>query len=171
MTDISNNKMYAVKVIPQSRVLKPHQREKVRARNMSAAGQNFGWGGGGRIFYLFFFCQADNERDRAPQNPVAQARSEVLPPLRRSREHLHLPGALQSEGGSHQFILSAAASNVFPCVCVTRQLTPYCLCSPWLTFGKRGTRSRNQKSDITSDRSSPASSTSTAEASCTETSN
>lgn len=57
------------------------------------------------------------------------------------------------------------------CVCVTRQLARYCLCSPWPTFGKQGTHSRNQKSDITSDRSSPASSTSTAEASCTETSN
>lgn len=45
MTDVSNNKMYAVKVIPQSRVLKPHQREKVRARNMSAAGQNVRCGG------------------------------------------------------------------------------------------------------------------------------
>uniref|UniRef100_H3DCR5 Serine/threonine-protein kinase PLK n=1 Tax=Tetraodon nigroviridis TaxID=99883 RepID=H3DCR5_TETNG len=29
MTDLSNNKMYAVKVIPQSRVSKPHQREKI----------------------------------------------------------------------------------------------------------------------------------------------
>lgn len=29
MTDLSSNKMYAVKVIPQSRVSKPHQREKV----------------------------------------------------------------------------------------------------------------------------------------------
>ena len=29
MTDLSNNKMYAVKVIPQSRVSKPHQRDKV----------------------------------------------------------------------------------------------------------------------------------------------
>ncbi|XP_019727202.1 serine/threonine-protein kinase PLK3 [Hippocampus comes] len=29
MTDLSNNKMFAVKVIPQSRVSKPHQREKV----------------------------------------------------------------------------------------------------------------------------------------------
>lgn len=29
MTDIANNKMYAVKVIPQSRVSKPHQREKI----------------------------------------------------------------------------------------------------------------------------------------------
>ncbi|CAJ1072207.1 serine/threonine-protein kinase PLK3 [Xyrichtys novacula] len=28
MTDLSNNKMYAVKVIPQSRVSKPHQRDK-----------------------------------------------------------------------------------------------------------------------------------------------
>lgn len=30
MTDLSNKKMYAVKVIPQSRVSKPHQRDKVR---------------------------------------------------------------------------------------------------------------------------------------------
>lgn len=30
MTDLSNNKMYAVKVIPQSRVSKPQQRDKVR---------------------------------------------------------------------------------------------------------------------------------------------
>ncbi|KAK2900819.1 hypothetical protein Q8A67_008934 [Cirrhinus molitorella] len=29
MTDLANNKMYAVKVIPQSRVSKPHQREKI----------------------------------------------------------------------------------------------------------------------------------------------
>uniref|UniRef100_A0A672J1C4 Serine/threonine-protein kinase PLK n=1 Tax=Salarias fasciatus TaxID=181472 RepID=A0A672J1C4_SALFA len=29
MTDLSNNKMYAVKVIPQSRVSKPHQRDKI----------------------------------------------------------------------------------------------------------------------------------------------
>ncbi|XP_037538191.1 serine/threonine-protein kinase PLK3 [Nematolebias whitei] len=29
MTDLSNNKMFAVKVIPQSRVSKPHQREKI----------------------------------------------------------------------------------------------------------------------------------------------
>ncbi|MBN3325389.1 PLK3 kinase, partial [Atractosteus spatula] len=29
MTDIANNKVYAVKVIPQSRVAKPHQREKI----------------------------------------------------------------------------------------------------------------------------------------------
>uniref|UniRef100_A0A8C7J402 Serine/threonine-protein kinase PLK n=1 Tax=Oncorhynchus kisutch TaxID=8019 RepID=A0A8C7J402_ONCKI len=29
MTDLSNKKMYAVKVIPQSRVSKPHQREKI----------------------------------------------------------------------------------------------------------------------------------------------
>ncbi|XP_031710725.1 serine/threonine-protein kinase PLK3 [Anarrhichthys ocellatus] len=29
MTDISSNKMYAVKVIPQSRVSKPHQRDKI----------------------------------------------------------------------------------------------------------------------------------------------
>uniref|UniRef100_A0A8C8DMU4 Polo-like kinase 3 (Drosophila) n=1 Tax=Oryzias sinensis TaxID=183150 RepID=A0A8C8DMU4_9TELE len=29
MTDLSSNKMYAVKVIPQSRVSKPHQREKI----------------------------------------------------------------------------------------------------------------------------------------------
>uniref|UniRef100_H2RUE7 Serine/threonine-protein kinase PLK n=1 Tax=Takifugu rubripes TaxID=31033 RepID=H2RUE7_TAKRU len=29
MTDLSNNHMYAVKVIPQSRVSKPHQREKI----------------------------------------------------------------------------------------------------------------------------------------------
>ena len=29
MTDLANNKMYAVKVIPQSRVSKPHQRDKV----------------------------------------------------------------------------------------------------------------------------------------------
>ncbi|KAM4727865.1 serine/threonine-protein kinase PLK3 [Anableps anableps] len=29
MTDLSTNKMYAVKVIPQSRVSKPHQREKI----------------------------------------------------------------------------------------------------------------------------------------------
>lgn len=32
MTDLSNNKMYAVKVIPQSRVSKPHQRDKVHSR-------------------------------------------------------------------------------------------------------------------------------------------
>lgn len=32
MTDLSNNKMYAVKVIPQSRVSKPHQRDKVHDR-------------------------------------------------------------------------------------------------------------------------------------------
>lgn len=110
MTDLSNNKMYAVKVIPQSRVSKPHQREKVRALNMSASGPGLIRGGltnGGD-----FLCRADNERDRAPQNPVAQTRGEVLPPFRRSREHLHLPGALQSEGGSPRFILSAAASNV-----------------------------------------------------------
>lgn len=31
MTDLASNKMYAVKVIPQSRVSKPHQREKVSA--------------------------------------------------------------------------------------------------------------------------------------------
>lgn len=29
MTDVSSNKTYAVKVIPHSRVAKPHQREKV----------------------------------------------------------------------------------------------------------------------------------------------
>lgn len=29
MTDLSSNKTYAVKVIPHSRVAKPHQREKV----------------------------------------------------------------------------------------------------------------------------------------------
>ncbi|KAM9323210.1 serine/threonine-protein kinase PLK3 [Pholidichthys leucotaenia] len=29
MTDLSNNKMYAVKVIPQTRVSKPHQRDKI----------------------------------------------------------------------------------------------------------------------------------------------
>uniref|UniRef100_A0A6Q2ZGH6 Serine/threonine-protein kinase PLK n=1 Tax=Esox lucius TaxID=8010 RepID=A0A6Q2ZGH6_ESOLU len=29
MTDLANNKMYAVKVIPQSRVSKPHQRDKI----------------------------------------------------------------------------------------------------------------------------------------------
>uniref|UniRef100_A0A3B4DZQ9 Serine/threonine-protein kinase PLK n=1 Tax=Pygocentrus nattereri TaxID=42514 RepID=A0A3B4DZQ9_PYGNA len=29
MTDLANNRMYAVKVIPQSRVSKPHQREKI----------------------------------------------------------------------------------------------------------------------------------------------
>ena len=29
MTDVASEKMYAVKVIPQSRVSKPHQREKV----------------------------------------------------------------------------------------------------------------------------------------------
>ncbi|KAM4552308.1 serine/threonine-protein kinase PLK3 [Odontesthes bonariensis] len=29
MTDLTNNKMYAVKVIPQSRVSKPHQRDKI----------------------------------------------------------------------------------------------------------------------------------------------
>ncbi|XP_039591165.1 serine/threonine-protein kinase PLK3 [Polypterus senegalus] len=29
MTDLANNKVYAVKVIPQSRVAKPHQREKI----------------------------------------------------------------------------------------------------------------------------------------------
>ncbi|XP_076828935.1 serine/threonine-protein kinase PLK3 [Brachyhypopomus gauderio] len=29
MTDLANNKMYAVKVIPQSRVAKPHQRDKI----------------------------------------------------------------------------------------------------------------------------------------------
>ncbi|XP_066548134.1 serine/threonine-protein kinase PLK3 [Amia ocellicauda] len=29
MTDVANNKVYAVKVIPQSRVAKPHQREKI----------------------------------------------------------------------------------------------------------------------------------------------
>lgn len=46
-----------------------------------------------------------------------------------------------------------------------------CLCSPWHTFGKHDTRSWNQKFDITSDRSYPASSTSTAEESCTEISN
>lgn len=31
MTDLSSNKTYAVKVIPHSRVAKPHQREKVGA--------------------------------------------------------------------------------------------------------------------------------------------
>lgn len=30
--------------------------------------------------------------------------------------------------------------RTFSRVCVTQQLTHYCLCSPWLTFGKRGTR-------------------------------
>lgn len=29
MTDVNSNKTYAVKVIPHSRVAKPHQREKV----------------------------------------------------------------------------------------------------------------------------------------------
>lgn len=33
MTDMSSNKMYAVKVIPQSRVSKPHQRDKVQHRH------------------------------------------------------------------------------------------------------------------------------------------
>lgn len=31
MTDLTNNKVYAAKIIPHSRVAKPHQREKVRA--------------------------------------------------------------------------------------------------------------------------------------------
>lgn len=43
--------------------------------------------------------------------------------------------------------------------------------SLWHTFGKHGTHSPNPRSDITSGRSSRASSTSTAEGSCTETSN
>jgi polo-like kinase 2 len=29
MTDLTNNKVYAAKIIPHSRVAKPHQREKV----------------------------------------------------------------------------------------------------------------------------------------------
>lgn len=47
----------------------------------------------------------------------------------------------------------------------------FCFCSPWPTFGKQDTHSQNQKFGITSDRSYPASSTSTAEESCTEISN
>lgn len=42
MTDLSSNKMYAVKVIPQSRVSKPHQRDKVS----KGSADNF--------IYLFF---------------------------------------------------------------------------------------------------------------------
>lgn len=34
MTDLTNNKMYAVKVIPQSRVSKPHQRDKVQTTEL-----------------------------------------------------------------------------------------------------------------------------------------
>lgn len=49
-------------------------------------------------------------------------------------------------------------------------LSPPPPCSRWHTFGRRDTRSRSQKCDITSDTSYPASSTSTAEGSCTETS-
>ena len=36
MTDLTSNKMYAVKVIPQSRVSKPHQRDKVRSSFFNA---------------------------------------------------------------------------------------------------------------------------------------
>lgn len=35
MTDLSSNKMYAVKVIPQSRVSKPHQRDKVNKNSLT----------------------------------------------------------------------------------------------------------------------------------------
>ncbi|NWH29339.1 PLK3 kinase, partial [Chloropsis hardwickii] len=38
MTDLSSNKTYAVKVIPHSRVAKPHQREKVGATRPGGAG-------------------------------------------------------------------------------------------------------------------------------------
>lgn len=41
MTDLSSHKTYAVKVIPHSRVAKPHQRDKV-----GGPGQRRGGGGG-----------------------------------------------------------------------------------------------------------------------------
>lgn len=43
MTDLSSNKTYAVKVIPHSRVAKPHQREKVGAMGLEGC-----WAGGGQ---------------------------------------------------------------------------------------------------------------------------
>lgn len=44
MTDLSSNKTYAVKVIPHSRVAKPHQREKV-----GAVGPVGCWGAAGAL--------------------------------------------------------------------------------------------------------------------------
>lgn len=41
MTDLTNNKVYAAKIIPHSRVAKPHQREKVCAVGRSRRGR--GW--------------------------------------------------------------------------------------------------------------------------------
>ena len=114
MTDLSTNKMYAVKVIPQSRVSKPHQRDKVHGRACLCLAQRPEHNPRSNnwivflkthidchtFFFSFFFPsqQTDHEWDRAPQNPVAQACGEILTSLWRPRKHLHIPRALQSEG-------------------------------------------------------------------------
>ncbi|XP_059551053.1 serine/threonine-protein kinase PLK2 isoform X2 [Myotis daubentonii] len=99
MTDLTNNKVYAAKIIPHSRVAKPHQREKVRAVG-ALAGPRVGAacrGGGAEPV-----PPADRQGDRAAPAPAPQARRPVPPPLRGPGEHLHPARILQpAVHGSH----------------------------------------------------------------------
>lgn len=94
MTDLTNNKVYAAKIIPHSRVAKPHQREKVCGGGPSVEGR----AAGRPCRWCSALPSADRQGDRAAQTAAPQARRPVLPLLRGQGEHLHPAGVLQPEG-------------------------------------------------------------------------
>lgn len=77
------------------------------------------------------YCRllADYERDRAAQNPVAQACGEILPSFRRPGKHLHIPWALQSEGETWEISRTLCAAFLcFACMHSFPSFTPRWCC-------------------------------------------
>lgn len=101
-TDLSTGKVYAVKIIPHTRVSKPHQREKVcfcRTQSLTRLlTHTF------KSTKLLVSCFTDWQRNWTAQNPSPQTHCPVLLPLRRQGQYLHPSRALQQTSESHHNI-------------------------------------------------------------------